>query len=304
MFETRVTIVGVGNIGAAIVSTWLKAGYQVTMWNRNPTRPALKTLAAKGAIFEPDIKAAISRSDLILLCVANYDNIKEILTNAFPGDHQSPKAIFNITTGTPQQARDLEVWLKAKSSVTYYDGAIMVTPELIGTDYSTIYLGGENESRFKETSSFLEPLGKLRYISEDPGAASLWDLAALAAMDGMFLGGFWAMNLLKRQRSAAGVDESLSVEQPMREIVLPLLTAFLPHLADIANALDKEDWAESFGNTVSMQLKGLQTIVEGFEQEKVNVDGLKMFQALMQRVQKEKGDDAGLAAIGTMLLED
>ncbi|RSM17117.1 hypothetical protein CDV31_004010 [Fusarium ambrosium] len=304
MPKTDITIVGVGSIGAAIVQKWLEKGFTVTMWNRNPDRPWLKDLANRGAVFEQDLGAAIANSDVILVSVAAYSNITELFSCILPFEKsQSPNTVINITTGTSQQARQMETWFKAQGIAEYLDGAIMVTPELVGTEHSSIWLSGETEATFSRISNIISPLGKLHYVAEDPGAACLWDIAALAAMDGMLTGGLLAMNLLKRQKAVKD-GKSSSVENPIRKIVIPLLSSFLPFLGDIAKALDDEDWGRNFGNPVSMQLKGFETILEGLRQEKISTEGLQLFHDLLLRTKREKGDDAGLAPMGMYMLEE
>lgn len=304
MSKTDITIVGVGNIGAAIVRKWLEKGFTVTMWNRNPDRPWLKDLAHRGAVFEHDLGAAIANSAVILLSVASYSNITELFSSVLPfEENQSSKIIINITTGTSQQVRQIEAWLKAQGIAEYMDGAIMVTPQLVGTEHSSIWLSGETEAAFSRVSSIMAPLGKVHHDGEDPGAACLWDIAALAAMDGMLTGGLLAMNLLKRQR-AAGDGKPPSVENPIRKIVIPLLSSFLPFLGDIAAALDDEDWGRNFGNPISMQLKGFETIMEGLKQERVSTEGLRLFHDLLLRTKREKGNDTGLAPMGMYMLEE
>ncbi|KAF6826793.1 hypothetical protein CPLU01_09461 [Colletotrichum plurivorum] len=302
MSKTDVTIVGVGNIGAAMAGAWLDSGLTVTMWNRSPDRPKLMNLVRRGAKFELDLRNAVMRSDVVVICVSTYANIKEFFSPILP--LEQPTCVINITTGTSQQARDMETWLKSNGVRRYFDGAIMVTPELVGTEHSSMYLSGESEAGFSEIHGVLKPLGKSHYVAEDSGAASLWDVAALAAMNGMLTGGIVALNLLKRQRPDRGTEKAPSTEAPMRQIVLPLLSTFVTHLADIARALDEEDWNENFGNSVAMQLKGLGTIMDTLREEKVSTEGLELFHRLMQRTLKEKGEGAGLAAMGTYLLED
>ncbi|KAF9881676.1 hypothetical protein CkaCkLH20_00822 [Colletotrichum karsti] len=305
MSKTDVTLVGVGNIGAAMVNIWRESGLTVTMWNRNPERPSLMGLVDMGAVFELNLRTAILRSDTIVICVSNYDNIKELLSPILPLDGAGRSmTVINITTGTSNQAREMESWLKSNGVARYFDGAIMVTPELVGTEHSSMYFSGENEAELSKVAAILEPLGKYHYVAEDSGAASLWDIAALAAMNGMFTGAIVAMNLLKRQRPDKGAKGAPSTEVPMKKIVLPLLTTFLTHIADIARALDEEAWNENFGNPVSMQLKGLQTIMDTLREERVSTEGLDLFERLMKRTVEEKGEGAGLAAMGTYLLQD
>ncbi|KAI8215370.1 hypothetical protein K4K54_011428 [Colletotrichum sp. SAR 10_86] len=304
MPNANVTIVGVGNIGAAMVSTWLDSGLKVAMWNRNIDRPKIAKLVERGAMLEPNLNEAIRCSDTIVLCVSTYDNIDEVLSPILPlkGTERSI-TVINITTGTSEQARQMETRLKSNGIAKYFDGAIMVTPELIGTIHSSMFFSGENEAEFERISGILRPLGSSHYVAQDSGAASLWDIAALAAMYGIYSGAIVALNVLKRQRPDDAAAESPSTEVPMKKIVLPLLSTLLPHLVNLSRALDKEDWNENFGNPASMQLKGLQTILTTLREEKVNAYGLELFYRMMQRVVQDKGEDAGLAVMGTYLLE-
>ncbi|KAJ0302467.1 hypothetical protein COL5a_001409 [Colletotrichum fioriniae] len=206
MSKTDITLIGVGNIGAAMVKVWLKAGLAVTLWNRNPQRPSLKELVEQGAVLETDIRSAIRNSNEVVLCVSIYDNIMDVLGRALPlGGGERSVSVINIITGTPKEARDMASFLKKNGITAYFDGAIMVTPALVGTEHASMFFSGENDAKFSEVSPrYLEPLGKVHYISEDSGAASLWDLAALAALYGTFTGGIVALNLLKRQKPEKG----------------------------------------------------------------------------------------------------
>ncbi|KAK1712909.1 hypothetical protein CaCOL14_007560 [Colletotrichum acutatum] len=303
MSKTDITLIGVGNIGAAMVKVWLKAGLAVTMWNRNPQRASLTELVEQGAVLETDIRAAIRNSNVVVLCVSTYDNILDILVPALPlGEGDRSVSVINITTGTPKEARDMESFLKKNGITAYFDGAIMVTPALVGTEHASMFFGGESEAEFGKVSQrYLEPLGQVHYISEDPGAASLWDLAALAALNGTFTGGILALNLLKRQKLEKGNEKPPTTKNPMDMIVLPLLSNFLSHLSEVAQALDEEMWEENFGNPASMQIKGLETILRGFREEQVSSEGLELFHRMLKRCIEEVGSNAGLAKMGMYL---
>ncbi|KAK1640839.1 hypothetical protein BDP81DRAFT_310530 [Colletotrichum phormii] len=302
MLKTDTTIIGVGNLGAAMVKVWLKAGLAVTMWNRNPQRPSLNELVEKGAVLETDIRAATHNSGVIVLCVSTYDNIMELLLPALPlGEVGRSVSVINVTTGTPKEAREMESFLKKNGITAYLDGAIMVTPALMGTEHSSLFFSGEDDTEFQKMSRYLEPLGQAHYISEDSGAASLWDLAALAAWYGSFTGGIVALNLLKRQKPDRGNGEAPTTKKPMDKIILPLLSTFLSHLSEVAQALDDEAWEKNFGNPASMQIKGLETILRGVREEKVSTEGLELFHRMLNRCLEEVGDNAGLAKKGTYL---
>lgn len=181
------TLIGIGNMGAALASSLLAASAlpKLTIWNRTPSRPLVKDLIAKGAVYQSSVAEAISASTMIVTCVVDYAAITSIFAS-LPNDALVGKTIVNLTNGTPKQAREMEAWVKQNfGAAAYFDGGVMVTPQLVGTEHSFLVISGEDKKAFDGIAPVLKPLGAVQYVEGDAGQASLLDVAALAGMYGM-----------------------------------------------------------------------------------------------------------------------
>ncbi|KAH6617469.1 hypothetical protein F5144DRAFT_660790 [Chaetomium tenue] len=240
-----ITSIGIGNMGAALASALLKGPNppQLTIWNRTADRPQVKALVTQGATFEPSLSAAIARSTTILICLLDYAAITTALAplSTTPTDNNNNntpgplagKTIINLTNGTPTQARAMATTLTALGAAAYFDGGIMVTPQLVGTPAAFVILssGGVSQAEFEDggVAALLQPVGKVEYVAgDDAGAASLYDVAALTAMYGMFMGAFTGIALLGKRKGQGGVGEKGVVKKAVDGVMVPVLTALVP----------------------------------------------------------------------------
>ena len=77
--ETRVALLGTGRMGAAMVGTLRRAGFDVVVWNR--TRAKADAVAAQtGARSAPTPAAAVSAADVVISSLADDASVKEVFT--------------------------------------------------------------------------------------------------------------------------------------------------------------------------------------------------------------------------------
>jgi 3-hydroxyisobutyrate dehydrogenase-like beta-hydroxyacid dehydrogenase len=312
-----ITSIGIGNMGAALASALLKTAPtppQLTIWNRTADRPLVKGLVAEGATFEPSITAAIARSSTILICLLDYDAITTALapltSEATTPGPLAGKTIINLTNGTPNQARAMETTLKNLGAAAYFDGGIMVTPQLVGTPSSFVILSGESQAQFNDggVAALLKPVGMVQYVSDDAGAASLYDVAALTAMYGMFMGAFTGIALLRKGRKQQQQEGPDGGEKPASKpavdgVMMPVLTALVPYVTLLADQVDREDWMNDLGNPLAMQAAGMKNILQTCEEEGVDGTGMRFISQLMDRAVDEGFGAGGVAAIAKYLFK-
>ncbi|KAK4466216.1 come operon protein 4 [Cladorrhinum samala] len=307
MAQTQITSIGIGNMGAALAGALLKGdNTTLTIWNRTADRPQVKDLISKGAVFEPSVATAISRSSVVLICLFDYPTIYEALASIIDADGgaQGPfladKTIINLTNGTPAQARELEAHLRRLGAAAYFDGAIMVPPQLVGTPSAFVILSGETEARYAQLDipGLLAPVAKnVQYIAEDAGAASLFDCAALAAMYGMFTGAFTGFGLLQRQRGTRLTKPAVN------SVMIPMLNALVPYVGLLSEQVDEARWMDSLGNPLAMQAAGVRNIVQSCEEEGVDGSALKWLVDRMERGVSEGYGEGGVAVLGKYVLK-
>jgi hypothetical protein len=310
-----ITLIGLGNMGAALAHAFLKSGRSLTVWNRTSTRPSVAEVIKAGAVYEPDLAKAISANTTIVFCVLEYKNIYQGLEPLVASGLLKDKVIVNLTNGTPQDARDADKWLKKHGVASYFDGGIMVTPQNVGTPVSVVLLSGEDEDLLGKSGvkDLVSTIGLPDYKGEDPGIAAGYDIALLSGMIGMFIGSMTALAMIQKQldrtKKTAGANKTKETTTTggLTEVVTtyfnPLLTALIPHNELLAAAIDNNDQDNNHGNPMEMMRVAIHNIIRGCEEEGVDAENLKYFAGLADQVVRLHGPDSGLAWVHSLLLK-
>ena len=181
----EVSIIGLGAMGSTLARLVLDKGYRITVWNRSTVKA--DPLVREGAVLAASAASAVGASPIVVVCVHDYKATKEILHTAEVASALSGKVIIQLTTGSPREARDSEVWAREQGA-EYLDGAIQVAPSQMARPDTTILVSGA-ESAFQQTEPVLKIFGgNVKYLGEDVGSASAMDLAMLSYVYGAMLG--------------------------------------------------------------------------------------------------------------------
>lgn len=221
-----VTVIGLGEMGRALSGTFLKAGHRVTVWNRTAAKSA--ELVAAGAAATTSVREAIEAGPLVVICVLDYSVVRELL--AADADSLSGRTVVNLTTGTPEQARELAQWATGRG-IDYLDGGVMAIPPMIGSPRASLLYSG-SPTAWESYRIDLELLGTSRYFGEDPGLAALYDLAMLAAMYSIIAGIYQATAMV------GAADVTAAEFLPM---VIPFVQAMADSQRSAAEAFDTGD---------------------------------------------------------------
>ncbi|RKT54678.1 NAD(P)-dependent oxidoreductase [Saccharothrix australiensis] len=169
-----VTVLGLGLMGRALAAAFLEAGHPTTVWNRTPDKAT--DLVAGGAVLAPSAADAIRAASLVVVCLSDTAAVRDALA-----PHRADLAgrtLVNLTSGTSDEARELATW-----SDDHLDGAIMAIPESIGRPEAFLLFSG-SRAAFDRHRDSLGRLGNATFFGEDPGLASLYDVALLGVMWG------------------------------------------------------------------------------------------------------------------------
>lgn len=174
---TTVTVLGLGNLGAALASAVFSGGYRTTVWNR--TAGKVEPLVAAGASGAGSLAEALDASDVVVVCLATYDTVYAALSGS---ERQlAGKSLVNLTSGTPEEARQMARWAQERG-IHYLDGAVMAVPPMIGQPHALIFYGG-NEHLFEALQPLLKALGgRATYLGEDTAVPMLFDVALLGIL--------------------------------------------------------------------------------------------------------------------------
>lgn len=257
-------------MGSALARTFLKQGYRTHVWNR--TRSRSEPLAAEGAELAETVPDAVAMADIVVVNVDNYATSNRLLRTGAVEDRLQGKLLLQLTTGTPKQSREMADWAQ-KQQAPYLDGAIMVTPDLIGTPECKILYAGP-ASLFEKHKPVLEVLGgSAIYLGADSGAASTLDSAMLSFFWGCIFGAHQAIALCQAEGfSLTTLDESLGQ-------MVPFVQRNVSHIAGRVQTQNfKADLA-----TVGICQQSAQLLIEQSKESGVNYEVLETFNNLYQR---------------------
>ncbi len=176
MNRENVTVLGLGQMGTALADAFLAAGHPTTVWNRTPAKA--DPLVARGAVRAATPGDAVTGAGVVVVCVLDYDAVRELLEPV--AGSLAGRTVVNLTTGSPEQARRTASWA-AGHGFGYLDGAIMSTPPGVG-DRASMFLYSGSPAAFAAHRDTLAALGDPVDLGDDPGVASLYDLALLDLM--------------------------------------------------------------------------------------------------------------------------
>ena len=140
--DQTVALVGTGRMGSALAAALFNKGFATTVWNRTAAKTA--PLARLGLRVAPSVLDAVVQADVIVVNINDYHATQQLLSRAEIESALRGKTIVQLTTGTPDEAREMEAWARPLD-IAYLDGAIMSNRIDIGKPTGTVVYSGSEE---------------------------------------------------------------------------------------------------------------------------------------------------------------
>ncbi|MEU3481440.1 NAD(P)-dependent oxidoreductase [Streptomyces sp. NPDC033754] len=167
--SVNVTVIGLGPMGRAMAGAYLDHGYEVTLWNRTPSRAA--ELVRRGAVLAASPAEAVAAGELVILSLTDYDAFYAVLGAVDPAV-LAGRVLVNLSSDTPQRAREAAAWAAERGAVQL-TGGVLVPPSGVGDPASSAFYSGPREV-FDAHRDTLSVLTGTDYRGEDPGLAALF----------------------------------------------------------------------------------------------------------------------------------
>ena len=140
--KESIGFIGLGIMGGAMAANILRAGYDLTVWNRTPGR--ITPLAESGAAVAAGPADLAGRSDIIITCVSDTPDVEAVILG--PGgviEGARPGAlVIDCSTISPEATRAIAVRLRQKG-VHLLDAPVSGGSEGAARGTLSIMLGGE-----------------------------------------------------------------------------------------------------------------------------------------------------------------
>ena len=122
--DERFGYLGLGLMGTPMTRRLLKAGYQVSVWNRSEGKVA--PLVEAGARHGARPRDVMASSDIVFMCVTDAAAVEEVIFGA-EGLSTAPgagKLVVDFSSIHPDAARDLATRLKAANGAGWIDAPV------------------------------------------------------------------------------------------------------------------------------------------------------------------------------------
>jgi 3-hydroxyisobutyrate dehydrogenase-like beta-hydroxyacid dehydrogenase len=172
----KITVIGAGRMGSALATVPFHKGFPTTVWNR--TSAKTEALSRLGVSVAGSVEESVRDADIVVVSVSDYSSTRRLLGQPDIEAALRGKTIVQLSSGTPKDAREMDVWAR-RCGIAYLDGAILGSPEWIGTPDCTIFYSGPAQV-FDRAKPVLMTFGERTvFVGHEIGHASAFDVAVL-----------------------------------------------------------------------------------------------------------------------------
>ena len=138
----RIGFIGLGIMGRGMTHNLLKAGHDVTVWNRNAAR--MDEFVAAGAKSASSPAELASRCDVILVCVSDTPDVEQVLfgENGVSAGVKSGALVVDHSTISPQKTVEMAKRLNEQGAA-FLDAPVSGGSEGAKNGTLSIMVGGE-----------------------------------------------------------------------------------------------------------------------------------------------------------------
>src|SRR6266446_3634053 len=167
-----ISYLGLGTMGSGMASNLLKAGYELTVWNRNAEK--CEPFARNGARAADTPADAVRDVDLVIYCLSNEEAVEEVVFGAkgiLSGINEGQIAIDMSTVLPATSLREQEAY--AKHGVDFLDAPVFGSKKE-SADAKLWIMAAGNKAIFEKVKPILEQSGQtVHYFGKNGNAAAM-----------------------------------------------------------------------------------------------------------------------------------
>jgi 3-hydroxyisobutyrate dehydrogenase-like beta-hydroxyacid dehydrogenase len=241
----KISYLGLGTMGSGMVSNLLKAGYELTVWNRSVERN--KPFARKGARVADHPANAVRDVDLVMYSLSNDQAVEEVVfgANGILSGINAGQIAMDMSTVLPATSlREQEAY--SKRGADFLDAPVFGSKKEAADAKLWIMAAGKRDA-FEKVKPVLQHLGQtIHYFGKNGNAAAMklvGNLIVALEMEAL------AEGLVLAQK--AGLDLSTVME------VVKVADFRSPLLVSNGQNILKRDFSTSFALKLMLKDAGL-----------------------------------------------
>jgi 3-hydroxyisobutyrate dehydrogenase len=283
----KVGFIGLGIMGKPMAQNLLKAGFELTVFNRS--KPPVDLLVSSGAAAADSPKAVAERSGVVITMVTDSEAVKSVVLGqggVIEGAHEG-LVLIDMSTIAPGVTRSVAASLASK-------GVCALDAPVSGGDVGareatlTIMVGGAS-SDFEACLPILKALGKKVVYMGPTGSGQLTKLANQILVACNMIGVSECLNFAK----SAGLDLDKLIDS------LSAGAASSWSLVNLGPKVAKRDFAPGF--KVKLLQKDLRYVLSAADELDAPLPATSLVHSLYTQLEEKGLGDAGTQALVTAL---
>ncbi len=211
--NSKVAIIGLGAMGAALARAQLAAGFPTTVWNRTKIRA--EALAAEGAMIADTAAEAARAADVTLICVDTNSSAEAALQDIWDKGDLNGRTLVQLGTTTPAEARSIAAKITTAGGKAL-TGAIMCYPDSVGPENTaTLMVGGDREGFDAAEPHLRQISGNLIDLGDNVAAAAALSLGLLTTSMALYAGVAHAAHLCEAEGASLDLLARLCLHGPV-----------------------------------------------------------------------------------------
>ena len=287
----RVGFIGLGIMGSGMSRNLLKAGFELTVWNRTrgKAEELAKEFADKGAEVAESPADLASKVDVTVICVSDTPDVEAVLVGEGGVIHgvKDGSLVIDCSTISPIRTKELAKTL-AEKGAHMLDAPVSGGSEGAAKGTLSIMVGGEAES-YERAGPVLEAMGKTITHVGPSGAGQMVKLVNQI----LVVGGMLAMSEALLFAQAGGLD----LEKTLAAVSGGAAGSWT--LSNRGPQVIRRDWRPGF--MIDLQQKDVKLILEAAGEMGVPVlatsTAFHLYRTLQKRGLGREGNHALVKAL-------
>lgn len=279
----RVAFLGLGIMGQAMATNLVKAGHEVTVWNRTPGK------TVEGAAVAPTPAAAAQGAEVVWLCVSDTDAVQTTVfgKDGVEGSLSQGMIIADSSTISPNATVKFAEQVKAKGAA--WVDAPMTGSKIGARDGTLVFIVGGEEAPIERLKPLFAAMGKKIFRMGETGKGQATKLAMNLQIAMIFEGFAEALTLATKLGIDAQQLLSLIEATMIRSGVVEYKAPFVM----------QRDFTPNF--PLRLMHKDIKLALEAAKEARVKLPGLETVEEIYEMASEDGHQDLDYAATLTLL---
>jgi 3-hydroxyisobutyrate dehydrogenase-like beta-hydroxyacid dehydrogenase len=282
-FRMRVAFLGLGIMGQSMATNLVKAGHEVTVWNRTPGK-----LVEGAAIAQTPANAA-QGAEVVWLCVSDTDAVEQSIFGVDGAEKSLAEGAIIADSSTISPSATLKFADRVAAKGVAWVDAPMTGSKIGARDGTLVFIVGGEEAQIERLKPLFAAMGKKIFRMGETSKGQATKLAMNLQIAMIFEGFAEALTLA----SKLGVDI---------EKMLPLIQASMVRSGVVeykAPFILQRDFSPNF--PLRLMLKDIRLALDAAKESRVRLPGLEAVEEVYDVAAEEGQGDLDYAATLTLL---